>query len=149
MDNDNFTTTGVTGLAMIVGQLRAELDRLRDDKDRDIGTLRTVIAELRSERETRELAILDVIATLTDAVGEVTTTATRPGSAGRKPSATEEESSAPLPMHNGGERPADYHKRVSAWARDNDQEQPPKPPTGPVANGRAYADKVARFYDAD
>lgn len=149
MENENFVAAGATGLAMEVGRQRSEIDRLRDDKDRDIATLRTEIAELRTERETKERLIFDVVTKLRESLDEVTTTIKSPGPAKQKPTAADDEDFASLPTRIAGERTADYYKRVSTWASDNDEEQPPKPPTGPTANGRSYADKVARFYEAE
>lgn len=141
MDNDNFTTTGVTGLAMIVGQLRAELDRLRDDHDQ----LRTAVTDFQTERKDRERLIFDVVAKLDNTVEKITANANGTNPAGQ----TTDDDRTPLPTINARERAADYHKRVAAWAKDNGEEEPPKPPTGPVTNSRAYAAKVAGFYAAD
>lgn len=148
MDNDSFTTTGVTGLAMIVGQLRAELDRLRDDKDRDLAALRTEFADFRAERETRERQIFDVVSGLAEAVKAFTTTAKGAGSTGKKPEAADD-GPAPLPTRKAGETSRDWYKRLLTWAEDNDLEAPPKPATGPVANNRDYETKIARFYETD
>jgi hypothetical protein len=150
MDNDNFTTTGITGLAMIVGQLRAELDRLRDDTTRDNATLRTAFSEFQSEQESRATETLNTVKEIVAVVKDFAATTTKStGHAGRKPTVTDEEESTPFPTLNTGERPNDYHKRVATWAKGNGEDEPPKPPTGPVANSRAYAAKVAGFYAVD
>lgn len=140
MENDTFTTTGVTGLAMMVGQLRAELDRLRDDHDQ----LRAAFTDFQTERNDRERLIFDVVAKLDNTVEKITANANGTNPAGQ----TTDDDLEPLPTLNAGERAADYHKRVATWEKENGEEEPPKPPTGPVANSRAYAAKVARFYEA-
>lgn len=147
MEND-FNPTGITGLAMIVGQLRAELDRLRDDTNRDLATIRTELAEEIAARDAINRDTFATVSGIAELVKPVATTANPPGPAGGQPRATEAVPT-PLPTLSAGERPSEYHKRVAAWAKANGEEPPPKPPVGPTANGRAYAEKVARFYAAD
>ena len=146
--NDNINPGGITGLAMIVGQLRAELDRQRDDHQRELNTIRTAFSDFQAERESREVAMLETIETLTDVVTAAKAPAKAPAPTGSKPAATNDVP-APLPTMTPNERPSAYHKRLASWAEANGLEAPPTPPTGPVANSRAYGEKVSRFYDDD
>lgn len=151
MDDDtNFPVTGGTGLAMEVGRQRSEFDRLHDDTNRDLDTIRAELADLRSNIDARERQVLDLIDRLADTVATVTQPTDRNEKAGNVPddaSSDDDESSEPLPTRDAGERPSDYRKRVVAWARATGEAEPPA--VGLVANGTGYAVKVARFYDSD
>ena len=151
MDEDTFGTTGGTGLAMEVGRQRAEIDRLHDDTNRDLDTIRTELAQLRTSIETREKQTLDLFAKLAEAVAKIAPSVEHDGQPGgtsaNRLDTEDDESPEPLPTRNAGERPADYRRRVLAWAWANGKADPPA--TGPVTTGSGYEAKVARFYGVE
>lgn len=126
--------SGILGIAMECGRLRAELDQLHADADK----LRADFDDFRNSTNS------DLTALARNDVGFANLIDDIQGSLPPKTALAKNPPTAPLPTPQRNESTRDYAARVTAWARQVGKPAPPNPGGGEFMT--SYSKRVAQAY---
>lgn len=134
-----------TGLAMTLGELKANLQHFIDDSRESAAELNNRLDEETSSRDTAITELKGLIADLVGVVEETVqameslATARRPDKDGKTPAGTA------LPTRARGEKNRELFTRLAAWARAQEYPEPPKP--GGTEFNAAYDKRITAWME--
>lgn len=117
-----------TGLAMIVGELKAEQRHHVEGTADALDEIRASQAEETAARESALADLNEILAGLRDVVQQVVDTVESLATTKKRTTRTTVGAETTIPpVRKRGENNGDYNNRLAAWAKDNDANDPPKP----------------------
>jgi hypothetical protein len=142
---ETVSVTGGTGLALLIGELRAEQRHDREEHAREMAELRSEQAErfeaLEAARDEDRALINDMRGVIEQLVAVVEKQV--PNTGGNKRKDSDADTRPTLPTRRNGEKSQTLHARAVEWAEEHGVTPPPKPSNFDTA--REYDRKLASW----
>jgi len=140
---ETVSVAGSAGLALLIGELRAEQRHDREENAREIAEVRSDLAECFQELATvrdENQALRDEIRVVTELLDTVVNKFDST-TGGTRSQNTAADTQLTPPTRERGESNTAHYKKLASWAEKNGVTLPPKVKSGPMAPSAATYDK--------